>query len=87
MREGSEIIIEVKTSALFLVTQKIYRSREGVVLTPDLVPASTFLKAYYNRPGGSELWVNPRGSRQSQPRLQAGVPPRVLHLPMLLLPA
>jgi RNA:NAD 2'-phosphotransferase (TPT1/KptA family) len=67
IREGSEIIIEVKTSALFLITQNIYKSQAGVILTPDVVPSSTFIRAYYNRPGGSEVWNNPRANRSQQP--------------------
>jgi len=67
IRDGSEIIIEVKTSAMFLITQQIYKSQAGVVLTPDAIPSSTFIRAYYNRPGGSEVWNNPRASRAQPP--------------------
>ena len=34
VREGSEIVVQVKMSALFLVTQKIYRTQAGVILNP-----------------------------------------------------
>ena len=36
-------------------------------MAPDTVPPTTFIRAYYNRPGGSEVWCNPRASRPQQP--------------------
>ena len=61
VREGSEIVIYIKTTALFLLTQKVYKTQAGVVLTPDVVPSSTFLCVRMNRPGGTEIWTSTRG--------------------------
>ena len=60
VREGSEIIIEISTAGLFLVTPRVYKSRAGVILTPDRVSPSAFIRACVNRPRGAELWTNPR---------------------------
>jgi hypothetical protein len=58
VREGSEMIIEVSTAGLF--TPRVYKSRAGVVLTPDCVSPSALIRVRVNRPGGAELWTNPR---------------------------
>jgi hypothetical protein len=60
VREGSEIIIEISTAGLFLITPRVYKSRAGGILTPDCVSPSAFIRVYVNRPGGAELWTNPR---------------------------
>ena len=60
VRDGSEIIIDIKTSALYLMTQRVYKTPAGVVLTPDIVPSSTFLSVRMNRLNGTEIWTAPR---------------------------
>ena len=76
IREGSEIVIEIKTSALFLITQKVYKSQAGVVLTPDSIPSTTFIRAYYNGPGGRRCGtIRARTGLRPHLRRQAGSTP------------
>ena len=68
-----------RTSGLFRITQRVYKSRAGVVLTPDCVSPSAFLRVRVNRPGGAELWTNPRPPVEPAPPtaapLRGGSPP------------